>query len=877
MGSAVDKQGITYNLEKFAESGIGGVHIIPVYGVKGYENKFIDFLSPQWMEMLSYTASECKRLSLGLDMTAGTGWPFGGPHVKTEFTSAGLISFTDTLSAGQRTEVNYKLAVKRKTKENSVVSVVAVSAFYNNKNNDITENVDSTGLLLWTSPADNCIITTLLSFSPVQEVKRPAPGGKGYTADPFSAESMTHYFASFDTAFKSYNGIMPRAFYHDSYEYYNADWTKKLPEEFEKRRGYKLQEKLAEFVSNDSSDIISRVRADYRAVIAELHEEYIKTAVDMAHQQHVLFRNQAHGSPSGLPDTYAAADIPETEAFGSPDAGLPGFADDTAFVRKEFVDPLILKFASSAAHVTGKNLVSSETGTWLSEHFRETLARVKPEADILFISGINHIFYHGIAYSPENEEWPGWLFYASTNFGPSNPFWRDIQALNSYITACQAVLREGRPDNDILLYYPISDTWHSSEHGLIKCEMHNPEKWLFGSKFYESAKMLYSSGFSFDYISDKQLQNIKADHNGISCAGNMYKAIVIPGCRFLPVETLKKLDAAAKAGANVIFMNDIPVDVPGFFNFRERQNELESIAAGLKKQPSSCLIIQDDSLSMVSALNSIGIKNEEMKKINLDFTRRKTNSGTNYFITNLRPAEINGWIELSRKAVSAVITDPLTGKRGRAAVKENANGNISVYVQAEAGHSLILTLSDNKTTVPPWVYLEKTSKKKEITGEWYVEFIEGGPVLPAPQKLKAPASWTSFNDSEAKRFAGTARYTIKFKKTGEAAGFRVLDLGRVCESARVKLNGRDLGTLWSFPYTVITDSLAEENTLEIEVTNMAANRIRDMDIRGVNWKKFYDINFVDINYKKFNSSSWKLVESGLPGPVTLQPAAVINP
>jgi hypothetical protein len=80
-GSAVDRKNITAQLEAIAAAGIGGVEITPIYGALGSGARYLDFLSPQWVEMLGYTASEARRLGLGVDMATGTGWPFGGPMV----------------------------------------------------------------------------------------------------------------------------------------------------------------------------------------------------------------------------------------------------------------------------------------------------------------------------------------------------------------------------------------------------------------------------------------------------------------------------------------------------------------------------------------------------------------------------------------------------------------------------------------------------------------------------------------------------------------------------------------------------------------------------------------------------------------------------
>ena len=140
----------------------------------------------------------------------------------------------------------------------------------------------------------------------------------------------------------------------------------------------------------------------------------------------------------------------------------------------------------------------------------------------------------------------------------------------------------------------------------------------------------------------------------------------------------------------------------------------------------------------------------------------------------------------------------------------------------------------------------------------------------------------------AERFAGTARYRIEFDLAALMAQSGLdrgapdswaLDLGDVRESARVRLNGEAVVTAWSVPFVVrLGDRLKPgRNILELEVTNLAANRIRDMDRRGVPWKIMREINFVDINYKPFDASGWELKPSGLLGPVRLIPLKTVTP
>jgi hypothetical protein len=107
----------------------------------------------------------------------------------------------------------------------------------------------------------------------------------------------------------------------------------------------------------------------------------------------------------------------------------------------------------------------------------------------------------------------------------------------------------------------------------------------------------------------------------------------------------------------------------------------------------------------------------------------------------------------------------------------------------------------------------------------------------------------------------------------------LLDLGDVRETARVFVNGTETDLVWSLPMTTKIGAYLKpgKNTLALEVTNLAANRIRDLDQRKVEWKKFHEINFVNIFYKPFDASGWPLQPSGLLGPVKLVPLQAFTP
>jgi hypothetical protein len=229
--------------------------------------------------------------------------------------------------------------------------------------------------------------------------------------------------------------------------------------------------------------------------------------------------------------------------------------------------------------------------------------------------------------------------------------------------------------------------------------------------------------------------------------------------------------------------------------------------------------------------------------------------------------------------------DPMSGRTGRAAVRQH-DGRAQVYLQLAPCESVVLrTFAERGCDAPDWEYLRVSGDPVPITGTWSVKFLEGGPKLPGPLETGKLASWTTLGDDEARRFAGTARYTITLDAPAPAAPQQkashwILDLGRVCHSARVRFNGRDLGTVFARPFRVRLPAgvlKPGQNVLAIEVTNLSANRIRDLDRRGVRWRIFHDINFVNIDYRPFDASKWPLADSGLLGPVTLRPAKRFDP
>ena len=660
MGSAVDKAGLEFQCRELRDKGFGGFHVIPIYGAKGgYEKNWKPLLSPQWIEAWNLAAGLASYNGLGIDLTMGSGWCFGGPWIDKEHAA----------SSGMK-------------------------------------------------------------------VKRAGLGGTGYMLDPFDPEAMKLHVAQFDKWFgKAAQSVTcedlvrddstdeaadilvaarPRAFYHDSYEYYGA----------EPKKGQDVDEsQLACF----------------------------KVWTDWCRENGYLTRNEAHGAPSNWLDFYALADIPETEMFGKNDR-----------------DILISKFASSAAHVKGTKLVSAESCTWIDEHFCERPQEIKMFLDRLFLSGVNHVFFHGCCYSPVEAVWPGWCFYASIEMNPRNPIWREMRAINGYVTRCQSLFQTRTPDNDIAVLWDPASFREKHKGEVARMTVHARD-WFYGEKIGEVAKELYDAGYAFDYISPRM---VKA---GLA---KKYAELVDPE-RFEIPSRARRMPFDAKSG--------------------------------------------------------------------LLATRWKKDGETAYFVVNTGSV---AKVVASKGTFTAA--DPLTGEI--MAVREVALAPLHSRFLVGDGFEVKDCVAGGTNAF-------------NLPGPWHVEPICGGPALPAPRKLDALIGWDTFDDA----FSGTMLYKTTFDMPNARPSS--LSLGDVREIARVRLNGRDLGVKFMPPYdfAIPAGVLGEKgNVLEVEVTNLGANRLRWNDLNGVDWKYFSDINMVGLDYKPLDASKWKPLKSGLIGPVCME-------
>lgn len=899
-GSIVNPKDLTSALEKYSKAGLGGLELTVLYGVKGQEDKFINYLSSEWMNMFVYTLNEAKRLNIGVDLANSSSWPFGGPWVTNDDASKDVAYKTWSLKEGENLkepiifiqEPSIKLNGTARPDISTLIDPVYMNKdlqtlaidqirfqkpiplqtliAYSNAGQvlNLTDKVDGSGNLNWATPAGTWTLYGVFQGWHGKMVERAGPGGEGYVIDHFSGKAISDYLKYFDDAFKGYDISYLRGYFNDSYEVDDARgqscWTPDLFNEFQARRGYDLRQNLPALFQKDNPEKNARILCDYRQTISDLILEKFTTGwTEWAHKQGKITRDQAHGSPGNILDLYAATDIPETEG--------------TEILR--------MKFGTSAANVTGKKYASAEAATWLGEHFSSTLGDVKKAVDQFFIAGVNNIFYHGTCYSPENDPWPGFQFYAAVEFSPVNSFWNDFPILNNYVAKVQSFTQTAKPDNDILFYFPIFDRF--SDYNNVMLEHFDAISPRFnGTPFKTGAQAMVEKGYAFDFISDLQIINTTTSEGTLQTSGGVsYKTIILPGCKYIPVKTFEKIIDLVEKGATIIVLGNLPEDISGWADlesnreiFRKLKEKLNFRETGDKDIKQA--IVGTGKVFIGNDINQLlslaGIRREPMSDNGFRFSRRISRSGSLYFILNQSDNQFDAWIPLEVKGKSAAIFNPMTGVSGVAKTRLSASGNLEVFSSLLPYESIIVETFASATSGNKFIYYDTISSPKEIQGTWKVDFIEGGPEMPSSKEITKLVSWTDFAGEAVKNFSGTVKYTITFDRPADKADAWLINLGKVCESARIFLNGNEIADLIGPDHqTVIQKSLMKsKNTLEIKVSNLMANRIAYLDRNNIQWKKFYNTNFpsrLPQNRKDglFDASAWLPRESGLIGPVTI--------
>lgn len=851
-GPAVTKPELKKELETMRRVGIGGVEIQPVYPLmlddeaKGIRN--LQYLSPEFLDDVSYANQVARSLGLRVDITLGSGWPYGGPKT-TLALAAGRLKVAAIPIEGST------VTAPALAEGDRFIAAFVVSGTEKEFDPASAKRIDLTaGSVLSGAGAQTALY--FIASHTRQMVKRPAAGAEGYVLDHFSRAAIDEHLTDVATPLvHAFGDKPPYSVFSDSLEVYGADWTTDLPGEFEKRRGYDLIPHLPELLAGGSPAADS-VRHDWGQTLSDLvRENYLAPLTQFAEAHGTRFRSQTYGEPAVTLADEAVANLPEGEG--------PQWRS-FSFTR----------WASSGSHLYGRNVTSAETWTWLhSPAFRATPLDMKAEADRMFLLGVNQFVGHGFPYSPPGAGEPGWSLYAAAVFNSHNPWFPVMADVTKYLQRVSWLLRQGTSANDIAILLPEDDAQAAFTPGHVSVtdEMR---------KRITPALMgtILDAGYNVDYIDAATIDRLSTIP---------YPVLIIPPTDRIPLETYKKIESYATAG-KVIALGKAPSLGPGLMEEKDSA-EIAAISDRLFKGSRHGGVFVESVDGLGDALHRVLASDldAEGETEGLGFIHRKLADGDIYFVVNTGNRPVDGSIRFRSARPAMELWNPDGGEILKAEARSDGSRIPLVLAPYESRVFVLEDRLEAKTAGLRNTEPSNTSQEEivDLSAGWQVHFADRATSM-ALDKL---TSWTELPGRQY--YSGEAVYSrivsviqvpamdartfIDFgtgtpfedKRRPGANGMLALLDPSIREAAIVFVNGKQAGALWHPPYRIDVSKFIHggENRIEVHVYNTAINLLagqppRDYTALRAKYGRRFDPQDMD---------NLQPVRSGMLGPVRL--------
>jgi hypothetical protein len=829
-GPAVEKPELARELRAMKAGGIGGVEIQPVYAMelddtaKGFRN--LPFLSKDFLDMVGFAAQTAHDEGLRVNLTLGSGWPYGGAYVPVS-DAAGRLRIVATAVPEKAASLPLP-SIRNGEKLLAVFLAPGTPEHYDAKHARPIETGSGDRLHLPADYDDPQVALFFISSRTGQQVKRAAVGAEGFVLDHFSMEAIQNHLQHVaDPLIAACGKNLPYSVFSDSLEVYGSDWTPDFLAEFRARRGYDLTPHLPEFVAGTSPEAAD-LRYDWGRTLNELIDEHYLTPLNEWARAHgTKFRSQSYGMPAVTLSSNALVDLPEGE--GSQWHGPFSFT----------------RWATSASHLYGRPITSSETWTWLhSPPFAATPLDMKAEADTFFLQGINQLVGHGWPYSPPSAGDPGWSLYAAAVFSDRNPWWMVMPDVTAYLSRMSYLLRQGQPVNDIAVLLPEEDAQAGFAPG--KVSVSDRMSALLGPDLVAA---ILDAGYNFDFI----------DAAAIDKVGIHYPVLVIPGAERLPLATYKKIAEYARGGGQVIAVKSLPSRAPGFTEGPRDSAAVALLSKDLFAPDAKNAQFVANHAELGTAIGATLKPDLTLSPATpeIGFMHRKLEGADVYFIANTdnRPHVTTATFRTPCKNVE--LWNAMSGKieqisAGRASILDLEPYESRVLVFTSQAGASAQTIAHLDTLWPKLgpssfdgtFHVTDTRPEIDLAHDWKVTFDKSG----TAQSMPVLESWTEIEAE--KYYSGTATYERTVEISGDVAKARrvVLDFGEgtpvergqlhqpgmrawldapVRDAAVVYVNGQRAGSVWLPPYQLDIAPLlhAGPNTLKIVVANTAINEL----------------------------------------------------
>ncbi len=855
-GCKVDRDELCYELDEMLKAGIGGVEIQMLYALSEGDDT-IAYFSPEYFDLLAFTAREVKKRGMTFDLTLGSSWPYGGPFVPFSKSARTVIPLELNVHGPTTFEYDFTNRIAGEI-VGCVLGKVENCEMLPETAQDISAYLTDTLLYNWPwgtrlsgvpIPEGDYRIAVFVASQFGEHVLEPMRGSEGYVIDHNDRECVRFFLEHAGTPLveRLGRGTVDN-FFCDSLEVFGHNWTMRIYEEFEKRRGYSLKPYIYA-LWGEMKGITDKIRCDFHRTVAELTQEgFFEEMTAWCHEVGSQSRIQAHGTWGDVLSAYGAADIPEGETFSAWD--------------KFSVNTVHRRLASSAAHLYRKRVVSNESFTWLRfPRFCETPENIKIAADSIFVDGMNQIVNHGYAYSPRKGE--KLMFYASSQINHDNTWWEYYPYVGRYINRVSEYLQKGEPVAELCIYLPQSDIWAENPLSNLHMCMKLEEK--IGT---DTVDALARAGYWFDYINDEALCRFR-DYD--------YKTLIIMETDRMPAGTARQVLAFAKEGGRVICAGKMPhsdcgllgsFDVGGLFESMRRdglltfvENKHEALLACLK-----AALVPD--LCVSEGQNDIG------------YVHRRDGASDYYFLANMSLTPYQTTVSVRSGHEHFILVDPMTAEEVSALQYEKTGEDIRIRLSVKEGQSLMLVFDPSLPAARTEALPRRTGRVLDLSRGWRLHVDE-----PAVDCLLPVLN--SFEKLEVLRFySGEAVYTRELSLSADEMNAKRMELSleEVNCAATVYVNGEKAGDLVFHPFCLDLKGFLKEgrNLLEIRVKNLLINRYIDPAFRI----KEYPDRILDewpyfpqqlIKERGKRLSNWRELElvkeplpSGLSGAVTLR-------
>lgn len=758
---------------------------------------------------------------------------------------------------------------------------------------DLTNKLNPDGTLDWDVPGGKW---TIMRFGRRNNgaITRPAPmQGLGFESDKFDTVALNNHLEAYvgkilDKIGKPYStssgGL--KFLHMDSWEMGAQNWTGRFREEFIKRRGYDPLPFYPVYAGKivGSEEMSERFLWDLRQTSQELILAYHAGQVKKYGRRRGLGLSiePYDMNPTADLELGSVADIPMCEFWSK------GFGFNTSFSCIE---------ATSIAHIEGEPVVQGEAFTsGPEEAWRQYPGSMKDQGDWAFATGVNRFFYHTFEHKPLADSLlPGMTMGPyGVHWDRKQTWWPMVAAYHRYISRCQFILQQGKAVADIL---------YLTQEGAPLVFLPPPSA-LTGNDTIPDRK-----GYNFDGCAPSQLYKATVKDNKIVFPGGAsYRLLVLPAVETMTPSLLEKIQALVKDGATIV--GAPPVKSPSLSGFPACDQKVQSIAAEVWGTTTSPVmqtehtygkgkVIFGEALTAhkESLYPEYELTAELLEKMHVPvdfestapvrYTHRSLNDLDIYFVSNRSDQSIKADCTFRTTMGAPELWNPITGKIRELSEFTVNDGRTTVPLQFDSYQSFFIVFSKEKNqALPGGKNFPTKTKLATLNGDWSVSF---DPKWGGPEKIIFDhlTDWTVRPEPGIKYYSGIAMYSKTFDfsaSPGSDKSKLYLDLGEVKDLARVRLNGHDLGVVWTAPLEVdITGIIKEKgNQLEIEVANLWPNRLigdqqfPDDGIKNGKWPEWLIKNekrtsdrytFTTYNPYKKNSP---LLSSGLLGPVTIQ-------